>query len=281
MSSTLHQLNPSPYNNNNNKCHQGCFAELLALPNPVFPNPLWDPIVDHSAQVEDFAVPDSGDMFSILDNNNQLAMGFQLPVLHPECNTGNYFSGGAMDEPGFVNSDYFMGVADNGPRADFMIQDYGTNFSYEPLPNTSWQQEVQSHRNQQASTPNIRVGRYSVEERRDRILRYLKKRNQRNFNKTIKYACRKTLADRRVRVRGRFAKNNEEVVDMKRDNNGVLVDSVMSPSSYYDYADDHFLQMKQDGEEWLHEALSSLMYNMAPYNYVPQWQQGSTGLPLQ
>ena len=33
---------------------------------------------------------------------------------------------------------------------------------------------------------NLKVGRYSVEERKDRILRYLKKRNQRNFNKTIK-----------------------------------------------------------------------------------------------
>ncbi|XP_028768720.1 zinc finger protein HD1-like [Neltuma alba] len=56
---------------------------------------------------------------------------------------------------------------------------------------------------------NIKVGRYSEEERKERILRYLRKRNQRNFNKTIKYACRKTLADRRVRVRGRFARNNE------------------------------------------------------------------------
>lgn len=34
--------------------------------------------------------------------------------------------------------------------------------------------------------PNIKVGRYSVEERKDRIMRYLKKKNQRNFNKTIK-----------------------------------------------------------------------------------------------
>lgn len=35
--------------------------------------------------------------------------------------------------------------------------------------------------------PNImKVGRYSEEERKERIVRYLKKRNQRNFNKTIK-----------------------------------------------------------------------------------------------
>lgn len=33
---------------------------------------------------------------------------------------------------------------------------------------------------------NMKVGRYSEEERKERIGRYLKKRNQRNFNKTIK-----------------------------------------------------------------------------------------------
>lgn len=32
----------------------------------------------------------------------------------------------------------------------------------------------------------MKIPRYSVEERKDRIHRYLKKRNQRNFNKTIK-----------------------------------------------------------------------------------------------
>ncbi|XP_024019158.1 uncharacterized protein LOC21399313 [Morus notabilis] len=32
----------------------------------------------------------------------------------------------------------------------------------------------------------MKVGRYSEEERKERIVRYLKKRNQRNFNKTIK-----------------------------------------------------------------------------------------------
>ncbi|XP_058209278.1 uncharacterized protein LOC131322123 isoform X2 [Rhododendron vialii] len=51
----------------------------------------------------------------------------------------------------------------------------------------------------------------SVEERKDKIHRYLKKRNERNFSKKIKYACRKALADRRPRVRGRFARNDEFV----------------------------------------------------------------------
>ncbi|KAL2235181.1 zinc finger protein CONSTANS-LIKE 2 [Sesamum indicum] len=56
---------------------------------------------------------------------------------------------------------------------------------------------------------NFKACRYSAEERKERIDRYRAKRNQRNFNKTIKYACRKTLADSRPRIRGRFARNDE------------------------------------------------------------------------
>ncbi|KAG9445749.1 hypothetical protein H6P81_011877 [Aristolochia fimbriata] len=51
--------------------------------------------------------------------------------------------------------------------------------------------------------------RITLEERKLKIRRYRKKRHERNFNKKIKYACRKTLADSRPRVRGRFAKNDD------------------------------------------------------------------------
>lgn len=88
-----------------------------------------------------------------------------------------------------------------------------------------------------------KVGRYSVEERKEKIDRYRVKRQQRNFQKKItvmillttqptnvfhavaklcpllyllliisgflQYACRKTLADSRPRVQGRFARNVE------------------------------------------------------------------------
>jgi len=54
-----------------------------------------------------------------------------------------------------------------------------------------------------------RIGKYTLEERRLRILRYRQKRQERNFDRKIKYACRKTLADSRPRVRGRFAKNDD------------------------------------------------------------------------
>ncbi|KAB1668853.1 hypothetical protein ES319_1Z102200v1 [Gossypium barbadense] len=63
---------------------------------------------------------------------------------------------------------------------------------------------------EEAQTP-FKVGRYNPEERQERISKYRAKRNQRNFNKTIKYACRKTLADSRPRIRGRFARNDEAI----------------------------------------------------------------------
>ncbi|KVH91007.1 CCT domain-containing protein, partial [Cynara cardunculus var. scolymus] len=53
------------------------------------------------------------------------------------------------------------------------------------------------------------ANKLSTQERKEKIHRYMKKRNERNFSKKIKYACRKTLADSRPRVRGRFAKNEE------------------------------------------------------------------------
>ncbi|CAI9784050.1 unnamed protein product [Fraxinus pennsylvanica] len=100
----------------------------------------------------------------------------------------------------------------------------------------------------------MKVERYSIEERKDRILRYLKKRNQRNFNKTIKYACRKTLADKRVRVRGRFAKNSEpsEYENEKKTNDNSCEENI----ACYDDS----IPMKYDDEDdWLEAAMSSLM----------------------
>ncbi|KAK1357357.1 CCT domain-containing protein [Heracleum sosnowskyi] len=57
---------------------------------------------------------------------------------------------------------------------------------------------------------NAKACKYSPEEKKEKIEKYRSKRNQRNFNKKIKYVCRKTLADSRPRIRGRFAKNNDD-----------------------------------------------------------------------
>eukprot|EP00249_Psilotum_nudum_P021257 c28036_g3_i1 orf=128-1663(+) len=51
-----------------------------------------------------------------------------------------------------------------------------------------------------------KIGHCTLEERQMKLHRYRQKRTERNFNKKIKYACRKTLADSRPRIKGRFAR---------------------------------------------------------------------------
>ncbi|KAJ6962860.1 hypothetical protein NC652_001482 [Populus alba x Populus x berolinensis] len=74
-----------------------------------------------------------------------------------------------------------------------------------PLSGEKWEVEY----DQTASTKSSEtksVVRYTAEERKERILRYLKKKNLRTYNNNVKYACRKTIAGGRPRVRGRFVK---------------------------------------------------------------------------
>lgn len=127
---------------------------------------------------------------------------------------------------------------------------------YHPLPPHNWQNQS-NNQVPVAEDSNMKVARYSEEVRKQRILRYLKKRNHRNFNKTIKYACRKTLADRRIRVRGRFARNNEasdqEINPPTKNDNSIHKHNELLYNN-----NDFGVQMKRDEEEWLQE-ITSLM----------------------
>ena len=51
-----------------------------------------------------------------------------------------------------------------------------------------------------------RIGIYTRDERDDIIRRFHEKRKRRVWKKKIRYHCRKNLADRRVRIKGRFVK---------------------------------------------------------------------------
>lgn len=59
------------------------------------------------------------------------------------------------------------------------------------------------------SSSHRAVGAYNPEERAKKLERYRQKRYARNFRRTVKYQCRKQLADSRPRVKGRFARNED------------------------------------------------------------------------
>ncbi|MCL7049964.1 hypothetical protein MKW94_017013 [Papaver nudicaule] len=56
------------------------------------------------------------------------------------------------------------------------------------------------------------IGNCTTDERMLKLSRYRLKKAKRNFGRTIKYACRKALADNQPRVRGRFAKTEETYI---------------------------------------------------------------------
>ena len=56
------------------------------------------------------------------------------------------------------------------------------------------------------------MGAYSRESRKERIQRFIDKRNRRVWTKKVKYDVRKNFADSRVRVKGRFVKKEAEDV---------------------------------------------------------------------
>ena len=55
-----------------------------------------------------------------------------------------------------------------------------------------------------------RIGIYTPAERAAVLARFYGKRTRRNWQKKIRYNCRKSLADSRLRVKGRFVKRAEE-----------------------------------------------------------------------
>ncbi|XP_020584948.1 zinc finger protein CONSTANS-LIKE 6-like [Phalaenopsis equestris] len=60
---------------------------------------------------------------------------------------------------------------------------------------------------EQLELRDLKIEEKLIENRKEKIDRYMRKKTRRNFGRKIKYACRKALADSQPRVRGRFAKS--------------------------------------------------------------------------
>ncbi|CDY45387.1 BnaC06g42420D [Brassica napus] len=164
-----------------------------------------------------------------------LTLSPQIPTgLYPDFSDGRSFSTNSVDgKPNQIPFNnvpimdslnlHFNGL--KSPENDFfsgqvMRRVYSTGDLQNPRKNVAEQRSSEPFQDEQ----NIKVGRYSAEERKEKISKYRAKRNHRNFTKTIKYACRKTLADSRPRIRGRFARNDEvvEIPNIEDDDTDAL-----------------------------------------------------------
>ncbi|RDX92785.1 Zinc finger protein CO3, partial [Mucuna pruriens] len=163
-------------------------------------------------------------------------------TLNPSSPTGSYLNPGigvymppgslhtalSADSAGLFGGNILLGSELQAQELDYQGENGGGIYCTDSIQRVFNPQELQALGNESqklvtgagssaALAPEIshledstlKVGKLSVEQRKEKIHRYMKKRNERNFSKKIKYACRKTLADSRPRVRGRFAKNDD------------------------------------------------------------------------
>ncbi|KAL4590995.1 hypothetical protein LXL04_003943 [Taraxacum kok-saghyz] len=126
----------------------------------------------------------------------------------------SYLSGNSnhplsVESSGNFNGNMFLGNEIQPLELDYKGVN-GSIFCPDPLHRPCNPNELQASEITNLEADTLRVtSKLTTEERKEKIHRYMKKRTERNFSKKIKYACRKTLADSRPRVRGRFAKNDE------------------------------------------------------------------------
>ena len=61
-----------------------------------------------------------------------------------------------------------------------------------------------------------RIGKLTLDERYHKIKRYQAKRDRRQWEKKISYDCRKQVADKRLRIKGRFIRKEDQNELMKQ-----------------------------------------------------------------
>ncbi|KAG8386616.1 hypothetical protein BUALT_Bualt03G0167000 [Buddleja alternifolia] len=213
-----------------------------------------------------FPTEETSNMFYNYNNNNIAAINMVMRSSYEQINSP--VSVASFPETFGVSDSIIINAVPKLSEYDVGFCDFAANCDYQhnklfeqayPTPADNWGIKLGTAATKEEDT-EVKVGRYSVEERKERIIRYLKKRNQRNFNKTIKYACRKTLADKRVRVRGRFAKNNE--LNCEEDHEMATNSSDNSFEGNINSLYDDSFQMKYEEEEedWLEAAMANLVH---------------------
>ncbi|KAG7374414.1 CCT motif-containing protein [Nitzschia inconspicua] len=83
---------------------------------------------------------------------------------------------------------------------------------------------------------NGRIGIYTPAERAAIIARFQSKRSRRVWNKKIRYNCRKNLADRRLRVKGRFVKRSSLDAQLNEDQTAMITSNMKEKATTVTFA---------------------------------------------
>ena len=91
-----------------------------------------------------------------------------------------------------------------------LLLDEFPDLSFIQKPRPALIQYRKSVENHSDKSKNDKIGTLTIQERMKKIDKYLEKKKKRTWVKKIHYNCRKKVADKRLRIKGRFVTSNKK-----------------------------------------------------------------------
>lgn len=81
------------------------------------------------------------------------------------------------------------------------------------------QEQAQAHQSSHPSALQKMIGPLTISERHQRILRFIHKKHNKTQAKKFTYECRKSVAEKRLRIKGRFVTKQQafQILGLKED----------------------------------------------------------------
>ncbi|CAG9334315.1 unnamed protein product [Blepharisma stoltei] len=137
-----------------------------------------------NAYIEDFD-------FESLEGFQEFSQAMPVQPFRYELNAASVSVKCELDDIAFLEPAYM----DDSTASTSPCESSSQQFIPKPIPSTLF--NVDEHKEKL-------IGALTVQERREKIKKYQEKKKRRTWDKKISYVCRKKVADKRVRVKGRF-----------------------------------------------------------------------------
>lgn len=96
------------------------------------------------------------------------------------------------------------------PLFPMPLRNFPPSISYNGRPNGFEREQVRMlGPPEKTATQTKKIGNMTVEERRKKVDKYRAKKQRRVWNRRVSYCCRKEVADKRLRIKGRFVSKAE------------------------------------------------------------------------
>lgn len=138
-------------------------------------------------------------------NTNNMSPHSYVSTFSNNNNNANNNNDTILETNSLNNNKYNNYNQNNNNNNSFNNFNEETNANYKESP-----KDMILSNNPIFSSTEQKVGVLTVEERKMKIEKYLKKKRKRTWNRKINYFCRKQVADKRLRLKGRFMKKPKQ-----------------------------------------------------------------------